>query len=530
MRVYRYWAEPLQDDLPALREQLKLAAAYARVLAEIENRARVLVRAKVKSEVFFKEQASARRWAYAQARKAGLGWGTCLKIAEAVEHSRRTTGLQQDLRTHYPHGEGLVAVQIQATKPLSSEDLVGGQDTRARIGADLVARREGGARRLQVISLRVSSTEDRQPVWVRLHALLHRPLGSGQVKWVLVTASRCGPKLRWSLQVTVDEATSASPNAVTVTRGACGLDIGWRRMPDRGIRIAYWYGSDGAEGELRIPADVIARNSKADDLRSIRDRNRADVQLRLHMLRDSKGVPDWYREATTTLHVWKRTGYFVRLVDVWRNRRWSGDEDAWHAVEAWLHHDRHLWAWEANNRRRQSLQVAGRVRQFAVELARRYGVISVERTGIVPSLVRRREGASGEEQALRRVAAMRMHGCSPALVRRELAWIAPKYGATLIEQNPAFTTQDCAECDHRRMEVEDWSSLDITCAACGVVEDQDRTAARNLLRLASAPVPTKAGEPLASSVKKQKLSVRRTRKRVVSSPLANDAASVEDHG
>jgi hypothetical protein len=350
--------------------------------------------------------------------------------------------------------------------------------------------------------------------------------------------------VRWSLQVVIAEpiisaeesmSSDGSSGVSAGERPTCGLDIGWRRMDDGGIRIAKWIGSDGAEGELRIPADVVARDGKSDSIRSIRDVDRDIWQGRLRDLRTSLSEGHWMRQRLAAVHAWKRMGRYVALHREWTSARWPGDDDLYNRMTTWLRHDRHLWSWEAHNRRRQSLQVQGRVRQCAVELVRRYGTISIERAGLVPALVRRREDHDEDDRIQRRLNAKRMHAVSPALLRRELAWLARTYGAEVLEQDPAYTTRTCADCGHRRDEVEDWAPLEIVCAACAVVEDQDRTAARNRLALAPAPVPPASGEPLAAASGenggrvRRALPPRRTRRRAVAAPLAGGVVSDGDH-
>ena len=74
----------------------------------------------------------------------------------------------------------------------------------------------------------------------------------------------------------------------------------------------------------------------------------------------------------------------------------------------------------------------------------------------------------------------------------------------------------------------DWSQVEIACPSCGVVEDQDLTAAKNLARAASAAVLGEDGKPLdpmKSPTLKRKLGVRQTRKRRIVTPLETSGPS-----
>lgn len=233
MRCYKYFAIPASsDDARRLFDQLKLAGDYRRVLVEIENRSRallrslwatpmqaipipersewreaggnVIIKAWTASEGYKdwrgriqKESYAAAKLAYNTAGDTGLAWGTRLAVGEAVDQARRTTAWTDDLG----HARcSRVAVQIQLTVPLSCAAAVGGEDTRLRVGAELYAlgervdgyrlrahgevrNRGGNIRpcRLREVSLRTGS-DGRAPIWSRLHVLMHRPLPEGQIK------------------------------------------------------------------------------------------------------------------------------------------------------------------------------------------------------------------------------------------------------------------------------------------------------------------------------------------------------------
>jgi len=553
MKQYKYWCQPFSaDDDRLLRGQLRLAADYRRSLAHLENRRRFLLRAIVKLPkeerppfyALIKEphNAEARRLRSLIVKpprdgELGLAWGTYLLVEDAMDQSQRTTKALGDVGTFAARDEGLVGIHIQGRK-IDAMSLVGGEDPFIRIGAELrgkVRRRDGnlGAPRLRDLLIRVGSN-GRQPIFAKLHILMHRPLPHANLSWVKLRCRKIGPSYRWEVGFTVDEVSTGQPHVDRAE--AVGIDIGWRQT-DHGVRIAYWQGSDGRSGELIIPQGVVDRDGKSDSLRAIRDRERNENVVRLLAFREnisaalSKGADGkWdgatsatssdevdprahWCEATTHMHAWTRMGRFIGLFRAWSNARFSGDEQAFEATAAWLKHERHLYSWEAFNRRRQSFQVKGRIDALVVALVKRYETVGLEQRGMVPELVKRDIEHDGEEKALQRNNAKKMHACSPALVRMTLERFALKYGAAYVEIDPAYTTIDCAECSWRREEIADWSALDIACPACGVVEDQDKTAARNLLKMALASATDATVEK--SGKTKKKMSARRTRKRVI---------------
>jgi putative transposase len=63
-----------------------------------------------------------------------------------------------------------------------------------------------------------------------------------------------------------------------------------------------------------------------------------------------------------------------------------------------------------------------------------------------------------------------------ALIACKAAWAGRRYAAV----NPAYTSQDCSGCGHRKSDLT-LSDRTYTCARCRLVIDRDRNAARNIL-------------------------------------------------
>jgi hypothetical protein len=146
------------------------------------------------------------------------------------------------------------------------------------------------------------------------------------------------------------------------------------------MRIASWWGTDGARGDLVVPDATLSIDDKADSLRAIRDRNRNALrdQIRVWLAELGTDRPAWLVEATVALHAWLKARRFVQLARIWRDHRFAGDDAAWTALEAWMKQDRHLWNWEASIREKRQRKVAEQIRVFAVSLCRAYGRIGVE--------------------------------------------------------------------------------------------------------------------------------------------------------
>ena len=703
--VYRYWCEPASDaDEDILLGQIRLSAEYRRELALIENRSRVLWRARqgrfadsvraevrvlrtdddkweeiqsvlhpepdvdpddgddgddggddvsdhaddhddrddrdedvtrssmidrlmslgsgisrdaalllVEEDMIVTAQSAARCAARADVVRQGLYWGTYQHAEDGASASFRSTPLHDDVMTSFSRVEGCVAVHLQPARRLVADDEWIRVGPVVRHGSEID--RSGRVRpaRHREVKIRVGST-GRSPRWATVHVLMHREMpADGVVSWAVVKTHRVGSKLRWAICVTVggSPAFGRSRQHADADRASCvGVDIGWRQV-DGGVRVAYWWGSDGRSGEVVVPDRVLGADAKADSLRSIRDDNKnlirdeirawvksisalTDQELRERnealelelrqrcedfieefdlarhgavVEREEVTTPTpsgaavaavryriieigkighgydvvaplvtaapWITAETRSIHQWLRTSRFVRLVTRWRQDRVPGDEAIFARVTAWLKQDRHLWDWEAAARERRQRRVNEQIRVLAVRLSREYDRIGVE-APMVARMVKRPSRACQactdatttkcatcrDAERSRQLAARRVAHAAPARTREEIERFGKSYGAVVLRVNPAYTTQDCAHCGHRRSEVEDWTLVEIGCAACGVVEDQDLTAGKNICRIASATVLDEDGKPLASdhSMKstgpKKALSARRNRKRI----------------
>ena len=542
--VYKYHCEPATaDDASALCKYLHLAADYRRELARIENRARALIRRRPDDELrakLFEQQGIASRAARSLVVANGLHWGTYQHADEAHSDSCRSTKIFDDVRTFVPGDVGCVAVHLQPARTLdAAEDWIriGGV---VRHGSEIDKSGRVRPTRHREVKLRIGSGED-GPLRVTMHVLMHRELPKdGVVSWAKVKRFRVGSKFRWELLVTVTSSARESMSRDSSSRRAhsVGVDIGWRQLEGR-VRIAYWWGTDGRSGEVTISNYVLSGDDKADSIRARRDDEKNVMRGKIHAWISSLADRSlWIVEETRFLPAWLKTWRFVRLVARWRDERIPGDEEIYEAAVAWLKHDRHLWDWEGAARLRRKRQVDEQIRLLAVQLGRQYARIGVE-APITAKLVKKvarceacqdlpkRCDACRDAERLRKLAATRVPHAAPARTREEIRTFAAKYGAVMIELNPAYTTMDCAtvistdpagglvRCGHRRDDVTDWSPLMVGCSSCGVVEDQDRTAACNLAMLASRTVLDDNGKPVdvdGSKAAKRKLGARRTRK------------------
>lgn len=630
MRVYKFLCLPASaSDDRILRDQVRLGARYRRQIALIENRTRALQRAiadhparevpieersawwkssagkaardawhsseecRTFRDLVFREKKRALKAARDAAIEAGAMWGTCGKMDDAADFARRAidkvgligeSGQTTLVDAHFPPDVGRIAVQFQkgneridtrtgkkipAKKLVHADELVGGEDTRLRIGSvayalgspidgfrpaaldadgkpvDVVkvGPRSGQVdrkgKRFHALAVRVGTHPGTiRPIWAHLHVLLHQSpraknrlvLGHDVVKWAVIRRERTGLRYRWFLTLeTEGDVMVKTPHPHP--NDTIAVHIGWRQLFDAsgardGIRVLTWSAtapldpSDPAsprEGQLVIPEAVLDQKPFADSIRSIRDRNQ-DV-LRDMILAYARSLPtsSWLRIEAQHMHQWRAPGKYVRLYHQWKDQRIHGDQPAFAALEAWIKQDRHLLHREAPSIDRMKRQIEGRTTQFAVQIAKRYGVVASDNI-TVGDLIEKDEQHDEDEQRLRKKNARRVNVVAPGAARAIVRYFAKKYGCVGLELDATGGTIDCSACGHRRdVTKEARAQREIRCESCGHVEDQDQTMSRNLLSGASAVARGESGWPLEPKIPapstKKRGSVRRNRRR-----------------
>ncbi len=510
------------------------------------------------------------RAARAEFSAKGLFWGTYLVVEEAIDRARQDTPPWEPIKVRRPWES--IAVQLQTGTPMVTGASLrsGAADTRVRLSPQSYAlgervegfqvigtpdqRNHAGNLRpasFQMLSLRIGGTGsgNRQPIWANFHILTGRG-GSrgrkaiprqipdhGRVAWVKMVRTEClwrsvfdrqtmkmtvRPFERWEVQFTVEEAPQRSQ---PTGHGIIGVDIGWRRV-DGGIRVGYAMTKRGFS-QCIIPDRVLSKREHADGIRSVRDKHmdmvRAEI-LRYRQVLSGEGSPryrdlrsddtakEWFLEATTTAHSWKRLYHFVKLARLMVEKEWK--DGLVYGLHAWLAKDAHLREFEAGDRRRQRLQIRGRIQSWLAQILDGHDVLAIEKTIRVDKM---RARATARSEGLRR-AAVAHPEVPPGSLRTWAIQMATSRGLEVRQVNPINTTALCPVCRAvRKIEV----ALVVKCEACGYSEDQDMTAAREIAIRAADSLQLALDVDNANSPKKVR--VRRTRKAVKATAPAGEA-------
>lgn len=197
---------------------------------------------------------------------SGLHWCNYNRVIQSFD-AARTRCLKQGLRLRYSDEErsdGCLTVQIQRTRSglgAAPKELQDGSVSALQIGmvpARAYDRGTARGERSRLCQTTVQMRIDTAGNMLTAKVWMHRPLPDGcRVKSAQITWKDRGARGRqWQL------ALSISMPRKTITherpKEVVGIDVGWRIKPDGGLRVAYWYGSDGQQGELVLPSRMMA--------------------------------------------------------------------------------------------------------------------------------------------------------------------------------------------------------------------------------------------------------------------------------
>lgn len=421
-------------------------------------------------------------------KKSGLYWGTYLKVEGSIEQAKKKS--KGPLRFRRWDGNGQVAIQIQ--KGASWSDVISGS---GRVGSLLrlvkIITRGNNRCNRNVLTMRCGTSSDGHPTYCDVQVSWHRELpddarimGVSLVRRImppLRTKDGWKPDYRWEIQFTI----RTDAEKVRATSGKCGIDLGWRVRPDGSLRVAYLVDDAGTEEEITLPAVLVQRWSKCNDLQSIRDKNFNEIIARLAEWKSSQpNLPEWFNEATRFMMQWKAKGKLARLIDQWKDNRIDGDEAIFSACVEWRVQDVHLWQWQVFNLRKAFRERLKFYREFSANVRKKYARIFVEDCDW-RELAKNLPAEDNDFDPSKFV----MKIASIGLLRS----ILKQSGAVMVKSKN--TTKQCHVCGSIE-EFNHAKDLVHKCGKCGASWDQDMNAGKNLI--ANGDALSESQEPLDS--------------------------------
>lgn len=223
--------------------------------------------------------------------------------------------------------------------------------------------------------------------------------------------------------------------------GYCGIDVGHREYghEGEGLRVAYWYGSDGVHGQILLPVRAYLNRAHA---------LQADLDLKYNA-----------RQASLSLkgnrHSYRR--------DVLSRGVCTQEEASWLAYE-------HLTEKQIAKARRKVEDVRQDIyAKAARELSKRYAVIGVE--DLKASHMRTLDTAAESSKRKRQ----NRDVAAPYLLKQ----ICERSGAAVRKVDARRTSQVCPHCSQPTGKLD---GLMLVCPSCGLTYDRDFGAAKEICR------------------------------------------------
>lgn len=441
------------------------------------------------------------------ARNSGLYWPNYGEVLDAWQVARRKSRASGNtLHYHDSKNREKVTVRYQYGLPVS--EALACRDTRLQIEPvpeeAFTSPCRGLRRKLARtrIRIRVGSDESRRPVWLELPMVMHRPLPpNGKIRTASILREKIADTWRWKAVITVHEANSVC-QATNIDRSirAVGVDVGWRVL-ERGLRVAYWYDTDGNHGELIIPEETLHEFRRLRDLQSIRQQNFNETCEWLTKWCGVNALPEWFNIASVRF-----PRQLAVLFKRWNESRFDGDEEAFDRLADWHRKDLHLWRWQEHLRDQILRRRREQYRIFAASLARNYDAVAIEDLDM-PGMIRKPDPENGTlgslpEDWYRQVASLYS-------LREAIKNACTRDKVMVLEVPPEMTTLRCHVCGHEER-FDAACQIRHTCSNCGALWDQDYNAARNILERGLSQIAATCEQEM--NLRKKPKFVRRKRR------------------
>ena len=419
------------------------------------------------------------------AASMGLFWGTYNDIVQRADVGRRAG----ELHFRRDTGDGTLTAQImggadpEECMTAHSFFQIASKCPLSGLVAGDVAETDAQPVKWQYARMRIGSTGERQPIWLAIPIVLHRPLPDGaRIKSVSMTKR----KTTWSLNVTVAEP-APTPKLIGPR---VAIDLGWRVVPS-GVRVAYWADTLGGEGQVVVSDEDIGQFGRVRSLRSRCDTMRDEYLPVLAAWTSGRELPAEWQAETIALVQWRSPDRLARLIRWWADHRLPGDAEMFSRASAWRKQYLHLANWWRNLEDQMRGRLREQYRIFAAGVAKKYSTVYLE-VFHLPDVI---ETPAAESEEVRTAESRYRQMVSLSVLRAAVRNACTREGCTVVDVAPEYTTLGCHLCGT----ITEWdtaASLMHQCEGCGAVWDQDQNAAINLLaRGASGGAPPTANQP-----------------------------------
>ena len=332
------------------------------------------------------------------------------------------------------------------------------------------------------LRVRVGTKSDGSIQWATFPMIMHREIpAEADIKWVVVTRHKVGPREFWTCEITVKEPELN----VQAPSGVMAIRLGWKKQPNGTLVVGECLDTTGRRSLITMDSEIIEGIIEADRIRKVRDLefDAAKAAL-LKELENLEGVPEWLTQQTKTLHLWKSKNRLAGVALKWRHSRFDGDEFVYEALEAWRFHDHHLWEWELNQRKKSSRRRLDGYRNSAVKLTEKYGKILIVHLDL--ERVARSRPVESEDGEAKRVRVLRANAATSELRNSIIHAVRLRNGTVLedVKKVPYLSPNPdkCPACgceDEAQVNKDEGT---FACTSCPYFTDRPGAILMNLLR------------------------------------------------
>ena len=312
-------------------------------------------------------------------------------------------------------------------------------------------------RRMQTVAhIRVQSDEKRNPVWLEMPVVLHRPIPRGaKILSAAVNREKVGSNFRWNIEFTVKYEEAAPEMA---GKGIVAIDLGWAQgsLPeaDGRIRVAgvLVRDADGNESssEFCLPPSFCEYQQKLNDIHAIRDTKTNEVFAAIETYRSNNEITDealrsLMDEAKRSMAARKSANreppvyHLRRAVWMFRKEEVKSDLALRDILEAWYKRWNHLNEWLINGRDNLLAQKKDYYRRWSHKLAQENSLLLLD----ADNFAKMAKTPNAEEDRKTTKGGLRQ-AAAPAMLRSTLI---AAFERTLWATNIA-SSRTCRQCSY----------------------------------------------------------------------------------
>ena len=307
-------------------------------------------------------------------------------------------------------------------------------------------------------------------IFAEFDIILHRDLPKDAIlKSAVINKKILGSKIEWSIDLTIcyDEVKPQTKNGKAIA-----YDLGWRNIKDSNYRIASWKDSDNKQGFIQLNISAL---EKADDLKSILDRNFNYMKANLHEFIKNEDSPEFLRKHKF-INKYLSYDKLIKLFKYWEYHRFSGDIDIFNGFSYWFKKHTHLYDWESSLRRSFLRNRKEQFLKIAKENSKNYEFIIFEDLKL--DNMAKGKVAGGQRQ---RVSPSEFKNCFKYRFNSfEKDELLLKTTSGIIEIAAKNTSKTCHKCN--ALEELDSQNTKHTCTKCKFIFDRDINGAINILK------------------------------------------------